>query len=78
MAKKFISTSAISTLFGVTTGTVNNWRRGSKRIAPLPYHTEDREVLHRVMFKPQEVLNWARKQGMETVVDMDTVCGDVE
>lgn len=70
MSTKELTTKNLCTLFGVGTMTINNWRKGSTRITPLPAHTKPRGTRASVHFKLSEVKKWAKANNIEMVVKL--------
>lgn len=57
-----LSTAEVCSMFGVKHMTIFNWRRGSIRRTPLPFHTIQRgKERTLVFFKLAEVKAWAKQ-----------------
>jgi len=59
---KKLTTADLTEMYGVSLMTINNWRKGSTRITPLPFHTEPQGgngMRSRVYFLNSEVKSWA-------------------
>lgn len=64
LKKGTLTSRELEQLFGVTTQTVVNWRKGSTRIEPLPSHFVQMAVRNKVYFKWAEVKKWATKNNL--------------
>lgn len=60
-------------LFGVTVMTVNNWRKGSTRIPPLPFKSIPTGKSNRIVFRPTDVAKWAKDNDMKPVTPLKNV-----
>ena len=68
-----LTTNELEVMFEVTKMTVNNWRIGSPRITPLPYHTLKRGSRFKIYFKATEVTKWAAKHNILVVVSLGKI-----
>lgn len=68
---KELSTKDLCTKYGVTVMTINNWRKGTKRITALPCHTRPRVEARghgtEVYFLEAEVKTWAKENNIREV-----------
>ena len=71
--KTVLTTRDLCVWFGCTTATVNNWRKGSKRIAPLAYKEELHGDRNRVLFDPAVVVKWAGKNNLEPLMLLEAL-----
>jgi transcriptional regulator with XRE-family HTH domain len=73
MAKdKELTTKDLCDRFGVTLMTINNWRKGTKRITALPFETRTRVAARghgtEVYFLESKVKKWAKDNNVREVV----------
>ncbi len=68
--KRKLTTRDLEVVFGVTTMTVHNWRKGSATKEPLPVIKEDLEK-GQVRFAPKITASWAKKNGVTMVSPID-------
>lgn len=58
------------TFFGVGHMTIFNWRRGTVRKTPLPFHTVARGEREEVFFKLPELRKWAKANDVGIAQDV--------
>lgn len=59
-----LTTKQVLKGFNITPMTLYNWRRGLNGRTPFPTHTEPRGTKHKVYFILEEVVAWAKANGL--------------
>lgn len=67
MQREELNTNDLLRMFGVTSMTVHNWRKGLSGRTLLPFHTRPRGIRLGVYFYKDEVEVWAAENNIKAV-----------